>query len=514
MPAFAGPRQDPLALTLCVAALAVYAWLILRSGFQVDGTTWYTLIDDAMISMRYAQHLAAGHGLVWNVGEPPIQGFSNPLWTLWFALLHLLLPAGAQVPLAVMASAALLLVVAGLTLRGLVLELAPSARPAALLALFLLLAHYPLVFWSLRGMESALAALLALQAARATLQVDTRHGEAVQAGLYMTAMLALRIDLAAQVGVLVGWLAWRRGALARPTLTAALPPAALLLVLLTWQAWYFGSALPNTYHLKMDGVTAAARIEVGLAVLPYAARELLPLGALIAAALWRCPACREPRMALLIALGVVQVLYSLYVGGDYAEPRTVSQVGGANRFITQGLPFLLAASALALTALDRGAAGRARNLRHVAAALVLLVLMHGHTWPRWLAANAALLDTDIWRARLGLHLARHTAQGAVIAVHAAGQIPYYSARRAIDLLGKSDAHVARVAPVAPFRPGHNKWDYAYSIGRLQPDVVADEWGASRAWLAERSDYLRLANGIHVRRDSDTAPRADLARAYR
>ena len=32
------------------------------------------LFEDAMISMRYARHLAAGHGLVWNIGEAPIEG--------------------------------------------------------------------------------------------------------------------------------------------------------------------------------------------------------------------------------------------------------------------------------------------------------------------------------------------------------------------------------------------------------------------------------------------------------
>jgi arabinofuranosyltransferase len=39
--------------------------------------------DDAFISFRYADHLAHGQGLVWNVGER-VEGFSNLLWTLLF----------------------------------------------------------------------------------------------------------------------------------------------------------------------------------------------------------------------------------------------------------------------------------------------------------------------------------------------------------------------------------------------------------------------------------------------
>ena len=38
---------------------------------------WSFTIDDMYISLRYAKHWVAGHGLVWNVGEPPVEGYSN-----------------------------------------------------------------------------------------------------------------------------------------------------------------------------------------------------------------------------------------------------------------------------------------------------------------------------------------------------------------------------------------------------------------------------------------------------
>ena len=41
----------------------------------------------------------------------------------------------------------------------------------------------------------------------------------------------------------------------------------------------------------------------------------------------------------------------------------------------------------------------------------------------------------------------------------------------VDLLGKSDPVIARIAPTGPLYPGHNKYDYDYSVGQLQPDVV-------------------------------------------
>ena len=41
----------------------------------------------------------------------------------------------------------------------------------------------------------------------------------------------------------------------------------------------------------------------------------------------------------------------------------------------------------------------------------------------------------------------------------------------VDLLGKCDRHVATLPARAPIHPGHDKWDYEYSIGKLRPDVV-------------------------------------------
>jgi hypothetical protein len=40
-----------------------------------------------------------------------------------------------------------------------------------------------------------------------------------------------------------------------------------------------------------------------------------------------------------------------------------------------------------------------------------------------------------------------------------------------DLLGKNDTRIARSAPHGDFFPGHNKWDYDYSIGEVRPDVI-------------------------------------------
>ena len=60
---------------VCYAGLFIY-----RTSFVVDGERYFSLFDDAMISMRYARNLARGYGLVWNPGGERIEGYTNPLW--------------------------------------------------------------------------------------------------------------------------------------------------------------------------------------------------------------------------------------------------------------------------------------------------------------------------------------------------------------------------------------------------------------------------------------------------
>ena len=41
-----------------------------------------------------------------------------------------------------------------------------------------------------------------------------------------------------------------------------------------------------------------------------------------------------------------------------------------------------------------------------------------------------------------------------------------------------------------FRPGHMKWDYSWSIGSLEPDVVVEIWGGTSQEAAPfLEDYL-------------------------
>ncbi len=71
---------------IAIGYVAYAAIFIFQSSFVVAGERFFTLFDDAMISMRYARNLADGFGLVWNPGEGPVEGYSNFLWLLTAAV--------------------------------------------------------------------------------------------------------------------------------------------------------------------------------------------------------------------------------------------------------------------------------------------------------------------------------------------------------------------------------------------------------------------------------------------
>src|SRR5687768_11268585 len=61
------------------AAVGLLAGALLALG--IAETAWPWVVDDAFISLRYADRLVAGDGLTWTDGER-VEGYSNLLWVL------------------------------------------------------------------------------------------------------------------------------------------------------------------------------------------------------------------------------------------------------------------------------------------------------------------------------------------------------------------------------------------------------------------------------------------------
>lgn len=525
-------RRESIYLgAILLLAFLFYAAFIFRTVFSLRGTTYFTLIDDAMISMRYARNLSNGYGLVWNIGQPPVEGFTNMGWTLYMALLHTFPVSTSKVSLLVMITSAFFLLGIALLSFKLCKIIDPHSITAPLIATTITAFYFPLVFWSLRGMEVGVVTFLVyfsvLLVMGRSKPMDTKG--ALLIGCIMLAAILVRLDALLQITLILGYILYDQMKRRAPLLSVS--PIlffylATILAVLLFQYSYFGSVFPNTYYLKVTGVSWLERLGVGIqAFAEYASRDVLTPVFIIIAGLLCFRPLREKRVVLLAALFLVQCLYSLYVGGDFAEEiNSASEASGANRFIAQGMPSVIILFGITVDYFSK-ALGPRNGRKHedkpdsalalaVGIGLAGLAVMSGASWFRWTIYNAPYLASDIERTSLGILIKDHTDKSAVIAVHAAGQIPYYSERRTIDLLGINDPVVAMGPPAASFRPGHNKWNYEYSIMTLRPDLIADEWGQLSAFLADKPDYLRLDNGIWVRRDSTLINIKGLSKNYR
>ena len=504
-------RKPSFYLILLIATAAIfYIIFILRTAFRIQGVLYFTLIDDAMVSMRYAQHVAHGFGAVWNIGEKPVEGFTNPGWMLLMAFFHLLAIPTSKISLAIMVVSEVVLLANAFVIYRLCDGFQPGSKYAPLLAATITAFYFPLVFWSLRGMEVGLLTLLidvgVLIVIRHTGDVEKRSS--ILLGMVFFLALLVRIDSILQIFIICVYFFCRDKSNIRHLVLPLLVAVLTILAILWFQHAYFGDFLPNTYYQKVIGASTWERIKNGILVFyQYAARDILMLALFSLAGVILYKDLRSWEILLLAGLFLVQCMYSIWVGGDYAEV----EVDAANRFITQGMPALIILFSLVadhmisdLISAQQPTAHskpRVQAIISIGVALAVLLVISGKPWIDWAIDNSPLLKADMRRVKLGLAIAEYTSPQAIIAVHAAGQIPYYSDRRTIDLLGLNDPVIAKGPVTGPFYPGHDKWNYDYSIMQLKPDLIADNWVKLGDFMKGKTEYQELDNGMYLRKDS-------------
>jgi hypothetical protein len=517
---------------LLAAALAFYAIFVARTAFRLDGRVAFTLFDDAMISMTYARNLARGHGLVWNAGGPAVEGITNPLWAVYMAVPHLLGVPEELAPLFVIVTGAALLLGCACCAHALVRRLEPDRPRAAVAAAWLVAFCYPLVYWTLRGMEVGLITFLVLAGALLAVRFrDERSpGDVVRLALVCVVGVSTRLDFSVYVVVFVAYLVRvDRAAAAR----AGGATAVALALQEIWRIATYGDVVPNTYRLKLEGVPVLARIERGAYGVLYLVVTTVAVALVCAAvAAWRRR--REHGVVLLVILAGASTTYSVWVGGDawewmrYANryltpavvltsclaaigtwdlaerlrrrPRAgVALCGVAGVLVVVVAPDLLPGTGLLFPrGMPTGVAGAAivpvifafaplraalasltapvPSTRYLAVALAVAVGASVSLPPmlHWVGHGPVQAGEDAAFTRYGRALGAVTTEDASIAVVVAGAPIYYSDREGIDLLGKSDPDVARL-PLREgvgFWPGHSKWDHALTVRAHRPDVIA------------------------------------------
>ena len=509
-----------MAVLFCLYA----ALFIAHTSFVIGGNRYYSLFDDAMVSMRYAENLAQGHGLSWNADGEPVEGYTNFLWVIYMSLFHLLPIAKSKISLFVQISGALFLL-ANLIFVKKVSEQIIGGNPFYSLSAVLLTAFYlPLNNWSLQGMEVGLLVLIV----SASIWLALKGLESGDFSVWPYALLGVGILVRPDMALiyLIVWLGLILGNRTQRSKNVLVGLAIFFLLLLgqtAFRFWYYHDALPNTYYLKMTGYPLLLRMARGaLVTWQFVSRMNVALFLLPFAILFFR---RDKFVLMLLAAFWGQMAYSIYVGGDAWE-----YWGGSNRYVSIVMPlfFILFCASLAETEVWLAKRGNRRHpvnivwIRSLCVIIIMLGLVKFNlicspnpTLQEWLLRKPALAVRDNRKmVEEALLLKEITDPQATVAVVWAGAIPYFSERPAIDMLGKNDRFIAHLPAKIPpaeekytaFYPGHMKWDYSHSISALKPDVIAQLYGVTAEEIDSflMYDYWKvLIDGyvLHMRMDS-------------
>lgn len=364
--------------------------------------------DDALILFRHVKNHAAGLGMVWDRWHP-VQAHSSVLWAYG---LRLLLGLGIEIEPA--ARGVGLLAGAGCATAVAVLVRDPLGTWPALLAAAVAATFPPLALWSSAGLETPLAAAIALLCIVAV----ERRWSAVSALLLFCSPF-VRPDLPLQLLCGLG-------------LLALASPSARRLVGLLIAAAGLGIAAYVAMNRAHYGAAVALPVATKLRIEPrnllrfarYAAifaPQLALLWALLAAQLGR--GRRLPASGLFaagLALGTLAELALL--GGDELA---------RGRFLC--IPFLATLPALA------SVLGPLRDRRWLWAGLALLALQLP-----WALRPEGDRPCSLWREAAGRWLHAHTRPTFTLAVAPAGFIPFYAERDTIDLMGLAHPQISQL----------------------------------------------------------------------
>lgn len=443
-------------VAIAVIGVAALAWRASRY--------WPFIADDALISLRYARRLVAGHGLTWTDGER-VEGYSNLAWVAACAGLHALgvdlITAARALGLA--GHAAVICAIVRLAV------VRSSAEAAALLAIVLGFALAgPIAVWAIGGLEQPLlVAALAWAVALVLPALDDapRPSAMLGPGLLLGLVCLTRPD-----GILLGGglclgivLAGRSRAALAAAVALAAPQIAALVAQLAFRRLYYDDWVPNTAHAKL--AFTLPRFALGLDYVIAGCRTLLgilvPAAACVVAAVLGGPARRRRVIAIATPL-VLWLGYVAVVGGDFfpAWRHLVPAIALAALLIVEGVAWLATLGAAPVVAATVILAGCAVELTVMQARDRECARARHERW-EWHGAAVASLLRQAFGPRQPL-----------IAVDAAGAVPYFSELPALDMLGLNDRYLALHRPEDFGRGdlGHELGDGRYVLSR-RPDLV-------------------------------------------
>ena len=374
---------------------------------------WEYSTDDAFITFRYAENLANGHGLVFNPGDKPVEGYSNFLWLLLLSLLYKLgLPIHVTAKLIGLSS---FLLSALIWFRHFETD---EAKLSWLVGPLFVICPIT-AFWGLSGLELGLYTLLITGATIALLRRS----------VWLYILLPL-IVLSRPEGVIIGFGLLIVGAISdllndrldKKYLATGMAVLIFSIIgLVLFRLKVFGLPLPNTYYAKRHHNLTLGYLELGRMLLVFAPLTMGLLWGIVRVVAGKAA---NRGMTIFVALFVLQALISANM-----DP----VMNFHFRYLIPFLPFLLAISLMAVSHLGKAAHRWLAVGAFLISLLVPLPKVH---------ANVQFQTEVIMAQNAFIRWAKSLPGNATISISDAGRIPYYTGKTYYDIYGLVNQEIA------------------------------------------------------------------------
>lgn len=421
------------------------------------------LSDDSLISLRYAQRFINGKGLTWNDGHP-VEGYSNLLWILIISLLGKLgmnLILAARI-LGIACSIGTFAVISSY------FKAKNIKKEYVFLAVFLLVTTPCFTVWAIGGLEQPLYIfLLTLTLTEVSKIVNDRSRTIYLLPLWLGLLAITRPDgflftILTTIFLLFVFRKNRKD-LIKVTLVV-LVPSLFLLGQLIFRYNFYGELVPNTALVKVK-VTLHHALRGGFYVFKAFFGTLL-LSSLGLCCLFYLVYKNKNLFGFYLLLNVAAwTAYVVTVGGD---------IFPAFRHYYVVLIIFVFAIIFGLNEMQFSFKTKSSKTGFI------VILLLNPFIQLLIPDNQNAID-ERWEFRgmkLGETLKTTFPKNTIIAVTAAGCIPYSSELPTIDMLGLNDYYTPRHPP-KNFGSGmlaHELGDANYVLGR-NPDVIIYHMGA-------------------------------------
>ncbi|WP_141699015.1 hypothetical protein [Candidatus Thiosymbion oneisti] len=456
-------------------------------GFTADMVQkWDHVFDDAFITYRYAKNLADGHGITWNPGMAPTEGYTNFLLVIFLAPF---IDLGYD-PLLVTR------LLSYFSVFGMAVILFARAKrrygattPTAIMIASLILLAPSTSALCLTGLETVVYALVLLVAFHFAVEFlrsqDTTNS--VLLGIFTMLAILLRPEAALLYFVMAfvyGIILVRKKQLHR---FASLTPSLLILLILGgvylgWKALHFEQLLPNSFYIKV--ATGAVISKIGLVSVYHFLSTHTLLSAVFCVSLLFCLSHhdrhgRSDKLSVLLGLGLM-LSYAVF----FIKTDTHMDVG--SRFMYPLVPVLIYSSIPVFTT----AMGEIENWIKERAVLfpvlvVAFMLAFGSKYSTKIYGNVKRLliypypsERSSWLMQEEYRIAKTLStfpqiENVRIAFGDAGVIPYFTGAVWLDVIGLNDTFIART------RKQDALVDYFF---RWQADLVIKGSDKDHSWI--------------------------------